>query len=414
MGEPAAHALLPSLHRLFHTAPIGALRERERERARRADFDELVAVLTAQRALPEAERAFEGDNEVLDRLLRSAPVWRGDAPPPGDATVDDIQKHLVYLLTFDRKLFAQEATVLRLLDESTHWYNAVRPAGDDDNDSGPFDYDDGYELLTTTWEARRRRLNEWRVSLSMALRTWWIDWLEARNGPLRTVDTPHHQIGRGVFRAVSEGGIEDWRELRDFVQSLLFDSAATPLAFYEMRKNGHTATECLDTTFDMAKGALVRHIRRSLEYRAGVEYANRYFSRPLEEQPDNTVLRYGLDGLVLVFRARHRRHAEVWEALANGLTIFRDMFGRGEHGPTVEEVWAAGGEFHRQRDAHLVTTTEIRDRLLAIVEELRPPPPPTDVDFPEPSWAPATAPAPAPAPAPGPGPRSWAAAVRRA
>ena len=412
MGEPEARALFPSLYRLLHTAPIGAPRERERARARRADFDELVAVLTAQRALPEAERAFEGDNDVLDRLLRSAPVWRGDAPPPGDATVDDIQKHLVYLLTFDRKLFKQEATVLRLLDESTYWYNAIRPAGDDGNDSDPFDYDDGY-MLVTTWEARRQRLNEWHVSLSVALRTWWIDWLEARNGPLRTVDTPHHQIGRGVFRAVSMGGLEDWWQLREFVQSLLFETAATPLAFQEMRKHGHTATECLDETYQMAKAALVRHIRRSLEYRAGVEYANRYFSRPLEQQPGNNVLRYGLDGLVLVFRARHRMNVEGWGALANGLTIFRDMFGRSQYGATAEELQAADEELQRQRDAHRVSTTEILDRLLAIVEELRPPPPPTEADFPPPSWAPATAPTPAPAPAPGPGPRSWAAAVRR-
>ena len=118
-----AHAL-PSLHGLaLHARPTGALGGR----ATPAEIDELIAVLRAQRALPEADRAFEGDNDSLDRLLRSAVVWRGGQAPPGDpATPDDILEHLVDFLTFDTNLFAQNVTQSRLIEEATHWYNAVR------------------------------------------------------------------------------------------------------------------------------------------------------------------------------------------------------------------------------------------------------------------------------------------------
>ena len=73
-------APLPSLSSLtMNATPTGRL-----GRATAADVAELVAVLTAQRAQPQGARAFEGNNDSLDRLLRSAVVWQGGEAPPGD------------------------------------------------------------------------------------------------------------------------------------------------------------------------------------------------------------------------------------------------------------------------------------------------------------------------------------------
>ena len=378
MDEPAAQAL-PSLRGLaLHAAPTGALDER----ATPADLDELVAVLTAQRALPEADRAFEGGDDVLDRLLRSTHVWRGGAAPPGDpATADDIQKHLVFFLTFDKNLFAREASVVRLLQDSTHWFNAVRSPSTPANDYHDADGDADNDVFELEWASRVTRLRAWRAALSAALETWWVGWIRAQEDLPPAIDMDH--VGRQVFRTVSRQGIADWRELRDLVGALLSDATATPLAFRILREQQGDVPreEFTNSVYVLAKAALAQHIQRSLEYRAGVAYERRFVSEPTDEGLDEvvvveTVLLYkGLDGLTELFRARHREKIEEWDR-------FLEDYQPTGADTTAEEARQQMEELWEMRAAHLVNTSIIQHRLLGLMEEIRPPPPPTQADFP--------------------------------
>lgn len=348
---------LPSLGQLTLNATSTGALMRDSERATFADKDELLAVLEEQRTLPEAERAFEGGDDALDRLIRSAAEWAGMEAPPGDlATADDIQKHLVYFLTFDKKLFRREAVAVRLLEESTIWFETAKERDGVDQED----------------DDRRERVYQWRRSLAEEYYEWVLGWLHTTWGW-------DGQVTGGVHNFILNLHWLERGGLRHVVEFLLANIAADDLEFYRDRFYPTLSTEeKADAVLELTETFFERHITATYEFKACIEYWAEFEVGGIIFDVDRSLLReqmlpLGLDGGVKWLLQMHQYK----------LRELEDDFEtyEGPAGSTPQEYNEGLHLIYEEIQSHQVSRAEITADLLERVQRLTPPePPPFSVD----------------------------------
>ena len=362
MAAPSAmDQALPSLGQLTLNATSTGALLRDSERATFADKDELLAVLEEQRTLPEAERAFEGGDDALDRLIRSAAEWAGMEAPPGDlATVDDIQKHLVDFLTFDKKLFRREAVAVRLLEESTIWFETAKA-----KEPEAVDQED---------DDRRERVLQWRRSLAEAYYEWVLGWLNTTwgwDGQVTASNAFHNFMSNAHL--LERGG------LRHVVTFLLLNIAAHDLEFYRDRFYPTLSTEeKADAVLELTEAFFERHVTATYEFKACIEYWAEFEVGGIIFDVDRSILReqmlpLGLDGgvewLLQMHQYKLRERVDDFERY------------RGPAGSTQQEYDEGLHLIYEEIQSHQVSRAEITADLLERVQRLTPPePPPFSLD----------------------------------
>lgn len=355
---PRVPTLLPSLGQLtLHPTATGALGER----ATPADLEELVAVLTAQRAQPQEGRAFEGGNEPLDRLLRSAAAWRdqgAQALPDDGATGDDIQIELVDFLTFDKNLFAQDVTASRLIEEATIWYRNAR-------------------AKEAALQIERDRAAETRPVtgheyvfpvVDRAIRTWFdnhsVEWLRERLYPREYIEgldeegqalltreaatAPQWTSGRlryRIAREIDRNGMTDWYQLAEIVRRAVYEE----LPFHVVRDITSRTPRFAADLYRELRSAALRKIHTSAEMRAVEQYAT---TSSVGQHMGPQTLRY---------------RATLW-LMQGGLNLVAENFVRVYGEENIERV---------AEDLHRMYHDLLRPRPIPLtVENVAPPSPP--------------------------------------
>ena len=350
-------APLPSLSSLaMNTTPTGRL-----GRATPADVAELVAVLTAQRAQPQGARAFEGDNDSLDRLLRSAVVWQGGEALPGDrATADDIQIHLVDFLTFDKNVFAQDVTASRLIQEATIWFEEVRPP----RDGGVVMGDDTVIRLVLPvqrLEGQEARIQTWRRTIVDVLEDWWTDGVTT--GRISRGNSLPTEVA--MFANLRRSGITAFGLLETFVYLLVHDEDPVFEAEIEELSRNDPVVQPL---VQEAKTKLRDAIVASVEYRAFNAYLTRYLPHMHPLDITEFLLDKGIDGTLSILSRLHEVEAHrIRDSETPRLPPWADRRDYEEELARIEDMALD----------HDVGQPEILTRLLWLIEELTPPPPPT-------------------------------------
>jgi hypothetical protein len=353
---------LPSLSQLTLNATSTGALLRDSERATFADKDELLAVLEEQRTLPEAERAFEGGDDALDRLIRSAAEWAGMEAPPGDlATADDIQKHLVYFLTFDKKLFRREAVAVRLLEESTSWFETAKER-------------DGVDEEDEEDDDRRQRVLQWRRSLAEKYHEWVLEWLNTTWGWDGQVI-----VSNAFHNFMSNAHLLERDGLRHVVTFLLLNIAADDLEFYRDRFYPTLSTgEKADAVLELTEAFFERHVTATYEFKACIEYWAEFEVGGIIFDVDRSILReqmlpLGLDGGVKWLLQMHQYKLR---ELVDDFETYR-----APAGSTWQEYNEGLHLIYEEMQSHLVSRAEITADLLERVQRLTPPePPPFSLD----------------------------------
>lgn len=358
---PRVPTLLPSLGQLtLHPTATGALGER----ATPADLEELVAVLTAQREEPQDDRAFEGGNEPLDRLLRSAAAWRdqgAQALPDDGATGDDIQKELVDFLTFDKNLFAQDVTASRLIEEAAIWYRKAR-------------------AKEAALQIERDRAAETRPVtgheyvfpvVDRAIRTWFdnhsVEWLRERLYPPEYIEVEadgldeegqalltqeaatapqwtSERLRYRIAREIDRNGMTDWYQLAEIVRRAVYDALPRHVVRDITRRFPRFAADL----YRELRSAALRKIHTSAEMRAVEQYAR---TSSVGQHADPETLRYRATGWLM----------------QGGLNLVAENFVRVYGEENIERV---------AEDLHRMYHDLLRPRPIPLtVENVAPPPP---------------------------------------
>ena len=356
-GEVPAIPPLPSLSSLtMNATPTGSL-----GRATAADVDELVAVLTAQRAQPQGARAFEGDNDSLDRLLRSAVVWQGGEAPPGDrATADDIQIELVDFLTFDKNLFAQDVTASRLIEEAILWFEEVRPPRDGGVVMGG-DTVIRLVLPVQQLEEQEARIRTWRRTIVDVLEDWWTDGVTA--GRIRRGNSLPTEVA--MFANLRRNGISAFALVETFVFILVHNDAHLfEGELEELARNDPVVQPLIQAAKRKLRDAIVA----SVEYRAFDTYFTRYLPHMRPFDLTEFLLDKGIDGTLWILSRFHEsEERRIINSEDPRLPPWADRHDYEEEDARIEDM---------MRD-HDVGQPEILARLLRLIEELTPAPPPT-------------------------------------